>query len=124
MNHQNLVQLVGWATSDPQGPMIVHEYPAGQSIAHQLHQLKWKPTELDVLKVARDVAKGLEYLHSHHRQPITSTSPVTHRYLNLNSSNIFLCHPPPYFGGMARPREICVKILARGTQLDDQLDGD
>ena len=62
--HPNLVRLLGWATdSGPEGlPMVVLEYLGGKSLDYQLYTEKWKPGEEEILKIALDVAKGLEYL--------------------------------------------------------------
>ena len=62
LNHPNLVRLVGYATQPRL--LIVQELLAGGSLDHQLYVEKWKPNREQVLKIATDVARGMEYLHT------------------------------------------------------------
>jgi serine/threonine protein kinase len=62
LNHPNLVQLMGYATSPCL--LIAQELLQGQSLDMQLYVEMWQPDELQVKKVALDVAEGMHYLHT------------------------------------------------------------
>lgn len=120
VNHPNLVRLLGWATHQS-CPIVVQEYLGGKSLDHQLYVEKWQPTTEDTLKMALDVANGMEYLHTAFVNSENHTMPVIHR--DLKSPNLLLLHGPPDFnGGQGEKQQVWVKIadfgLARNKKLD------
>jgi serine/threonine protein kinase len=82
--HPNLVRLMGYSAKPRL--LIVQEMMHGQSVDKQLYLERWRPTDLQMLKVALDVAQGMKYLHSHFKQPII------HR--DLKCGNLLLRDPP------------------------------
>ena len=55
--HPNLVAMLGYATEP--GLYMMQEVMEGSSIDQQLYVERWKPTQVQVLKVAADVARGV-----------------------------------------------------------------
>ena len=66
--------------------LIVQELLRGQSVDKQLYIERWRPTPMQIFKIALDIAQGMHYLHSHFDKPII------HR--DLKSSNLLLVAPP------------------------------
>ena len=66
--------------------LIVHELLSGGSVDKQLYIEHWKPRDEQVHKIALDVARGMEYLHTAFEQPII------HR--DLKSPNLLLVDIP------------------------------
>ena len=85
------VRLMGYATKD--GLMLVQELMLGQALDKQLYVEKWVPTTAQVIKVATDVAVGMEYLHTAFLDLDSHSKPVIHR--DLKSANLLLTAPPP-----------------------------
>ncbi|KAL2462136.1 Protein kinase superfamily protein [Abeliophyllum distichum] len=83
IQHQNIVLLLGYCIHG-EGQYLVYELMHNSSLEFQLHgpshgkSLTWHLR----MKIALDVARGLEYLHEH------CNPPVIHR--DLKSSNILL----------------------------------
>ncbi|XP_065868735.1 probable receptor-like protein kinase At1g80640 [Euphorbia lathyris] len=83
IRHQNIISLLGYCIHD-EAKFLVYEMMQNGSLDSQLHgpthgsALTWNLR----MKIAVDVARGLEYLHEH------SNPPVVHR--DLKSSNILL----------------------------------
>lgn len=122
VNHPNLVRLLGWATHEA-CPIVVQEYLGGKSLDHQLYVEKWKPTKEDKLKIALDVAKGMEYLHTAFVNSSNASVPVIHR--DLKSPNLLLLHPPPDFNsGQGEKGQVWVKIADFGLARNKKLDAD
>ena len=59
--HPNLVTMLGFATKPEL--LLMQELMEGSSIDQLLYTEKWKPTTPQILKVALDVASGMDYLH-------------------------------------------------------------
>ena len=102
--------------------MVVQEYLGGKAIDYQLYTEKWKPSEEQVLKMALDVAKGLEYLHTAFINPNGDTVPVIHR--DLKSPNLMLLHAPPGVNSSDGDEEFIpwVKIVDFGLARNKKLD--
>ncbi|KAE8655706.1 LysM domain receptor-like kinase 3 [Hibiscus syriacus] len=85
VHHANLVELIGYATSDNE-LFLIYEYAQKGSLRNHLHDpLNKGPTPLSWImrvQIALDAARGLEYIHEH-----TKTHYV-HR--DIKSSNILL----------------------------------
>ena len=65
--HPNLVRMLGYSARPAgrgEGLLLVQEYLAGKALDAQLYDEQWKPTALQVLKAAIDIARGMEYLHT------------------------------------------------------------
>ncbi|KAF5466829.1 hypothetical protein F2P56_016719 [Juglans regia] len=83
IRHQNIIELLGYCI-DGESRFLVYEMVEKASLETQLHGstrgsgLTWHLR----MKIAVDVARGLEYLHEH------SNPPVVHR--GIKSSNILL----------------------------------
>ncbi|XP_021661651.1 probable receptor-like protein kinase At1g80640 isoform X2 [Hevea brasiliensis] len=83
IQHQNIISLLGYCIHD-EAKFLVYEIMQNGSLESQLHgpthgsALTW----LLRMKIAVDVARGLEYLHEH------CNPPVVHR--DIKSSNILL----------------------------------
>ncbi|WCJ40420.1 Protein kinase superfamily protein [Euphorbia peplus] len=83
IRHQNIVSLLGYCIHD-EARFLVYEMMQNGSLDSQLHgpahgsALSWNLR----MKIAVDIARGLEYLHEH------CNPPVVHR--DLKSSNILL----------------------------------
>ena len=105
--------------------MVVLEYLGGKDIHYQLYTEMWKPSEEEILKVALDVAKGLEYLHTAFVSPAGESVPVIHR--DLKSPNLMLLEPPPSVnssGGASEDYVPWVKIADFGLARNKKLDKD
>ena len=75
----------------------------------------WAPTQLEILKVAHDVAAGMDYLHTRFEDDDSRHElPVIHR--DLKSPNLLLAHPP------MEGKEVVVKIADFGLSRDKSLD--
>ena len=113
LNHPNLVRLLGYA--DTPRLMIVQELCQGNSLDHQLYVEGWRPTHAQILKVATDVAKGMEYLHTRYNTPDNRHArPIIHR--DLKSPNLLLVAPPTERG------QLVVKVTDFGLSRDKGLD--
>ncbi|KAG0503460.1 hypothetical protein HPP92_003532 [Vanilla planifolia] len=83
IKHPNIVSLLGYSTHGD-SRFLVHELPQNGSLEEQLHgqshgsALTWHLR----MKIALDIARGLEYLHEH------CSPSVIHR--DLKSSNVIL----------------------------------
>jgi len=82
--HPNLVRLMGFS-SKPR-LLIIQELLRGQSVDKQLYIERWRPTPMQIFKVALDIAQGMHYLHTHFDKPII------HR--DLKTGNLLLVAPP------------------------------
>lgn len=82
IRHINLVSLFGYCNQEPNFGLIYEYIPNGSLEMHLLdntaHFLSWE----DRLRIAADVAQGLEYLHN------VCQPPIIHGY--VKSSNILL----------------------------------
>jgi serine/threonine protein kinase len=107
--HPNLVRLMGYS-SKPR-LLIVQEMMLGQSVDKQLYLERWRPSQLQVLKVALDVAHGMKYLHSNFEQPII------HR--DLKCGNLLMQEAPPARG--TPETNIVCKIADFGLSRDKQI---
>lgn len=113
LNHPNLVRLLGYA--DKPRLMIVQELCTGNSLDQQLYVENWQPSHAQMLKVALDVAKGMEYLHTHYNAPDNQhTQPIIHR--DLKSPNVLLVAPP------TAEEEVMAKVTDFGMSRDKGLD--
>ncbi|KAJ0454372.1 putative protein kinase RLK-Pelle-RLCK-VIIa-1 family [Helianthus annuus] len=84
VHHPNLVNLIGYCVNGHQR-LLVYEYMANGSLEEHLFDLDEKKTPLDWhtrMKIAKGVAKGLEYLHNMADPPII--------YRDLKSLNVLL----------------------------------
>ncbi|KAK3022142.1 hypothetical protein RJ639_045281, partial [Escallonia herrerae] len=83
LNHRNLARLLGFCV-DSNELVLVSEYTSNGSLYDHLHKLKspglrfWPAR----IKVALDVARGIEYLHTY------VVRPIIHR--DIKSSNVWL----------------------------------
>jgi hypothetical protein len=115
LNHPNLVRLLGYA--DQPNLVLVHELLRGNSVDAQLYVENWQPTHRQILKVALDVAKGMDYLHTKFKANDSKhDQPIIHR--DLKTPNLLL---------EARPRGdseegLLVKIADFGLSRDKGLD--
>ena len=76
---------------------------------------EWRPTSEQQLKVALDVAKGMEYLHTRFQHDDSAQEmPIIHR--DLKTPNLLLMAPP------VEGEEIVVKIADFGLSRDKGLD--
>ena len=94
--HPNLVQMLGYATVP--SLIIVLELLNGGSLDKQLYVWHWRPSRLQMLKAALNIASGMEYLHTRFERSVDGRdskvkNPVIHR--DLKSPNIFLDRSPP-----------------------------
>ncbi|OVA07591.1 Protein kinase domain [Macleaya cordata] len=91
LRHPNIIMFVG-ACKKPPVFCIITEYLAGGSLRKYLHQREPHSVPLDlVLKLALDIAHGMQYLHSHG---------ILHR--DLKSENLLL------------GEDMCVKVADFG----------
>ncbi|KAI0488239.1 hypothetical protein KFK09_028066 [Dendrobium nobile] len=86
VNHTNLVKLEGFCIDpEPGNCCLVYEYVSNGSLHSWLHGLSRRPHQLDWrsrLRIALDLAHGLQYIHEH-------TLPrVVHK--DIKSSNVLL----------------------------------
>ncbi|TMW95579.1 hypothetical protein EJD97_008642 [Solanum chilense] len=84
LNHQNLVNLIGYCADGDQR-MLVYEYRPMGSLADHLIDIKEDQKPLDWqnrMKIASGAAEGLEYLHEKANPPII--------YRDLRTTNILL----------------------------------
>ena len=119
--HPNLVRLLGYATTPRL--LIVQELMAGKALDKQLYVEKWVPTTAQVIKVATDVAVGMEYLHTAFLDLDSHSKPVIHR--DLKSPNLLLEASPPrrQVGDQSTDISgICIKIADFGLSRDKELD--
>ena len=115
MAHPNLVRFLGYATKPRL--LLVQELLQGQSLDKQLYVEKWKPEVAQILKIALDIASGMEYLHT------TFEQPIIHR--DLKSPNLLLVAPPPSGVASRNLDDIGCKITDFGLSKDLlELDGD
>ena len=78
LNHPNLVRLLGYA--DKPQLMIVQELCEGNSLDQQMYVEGWRPSHGQMLKIAHDVASGMEHLHTAYNAPDNvHTQPIIHR---------------------------------------------
>nr|CAD1823239.1 unnamed protein product [Ananas comosus var. bracteatus] len=84
LHHRNLVNLVGYCAEKGQH-ILLYVYMTNGSLASHLYGENRKPLSWDLrVRIALDVARGLEYLHD------GATPPVVHR--DIKSANILLDH--------------------------------
>ncbi|OMO76678.1 hypothetical protein CCACVL1_15499 [Corchorus capsularis] len=82
LHHRNLVSLVGYMAEKGMH-MLVYAFMSNGSLATRLYSEKYKPLSWDLrVRIALDVARGLEYLH------YGAVPPVVHR--DVKSANILL----------------------------------
>ncbi|CAA2959311.1 calcium calmodulin-regulated receptor-like kinase 1 [Olea europaea subsp. europaea] len=82
LHHRNLVNLVGYCAEKNQH-MLIYVFMSRGSLASHLYNEKQEPLNWELrVKIALDVARGLEYLHD------GAVPPVIHR--DIKSSNILL----------------------------------
>ena len=83
LNHKNVVRLLGFC-EDSKERILVHEYVGNDTLHGHLHNpessslMSWVAR----IKVALDIARGIEYLH------VYAVPPIIHR--DIKPSNIFL----------------------------------
>ena len=115
LNHPNLVRLLGYA--DKPRLMIMQELCEGSSLDQQLYVEDWQPTHQQILKVAHDVALGMQYLHtSYYAEDNVHTQPIIHR--DLKSPNLLLLAPPK------DGEDVMVKVTDFGLSRDKGLDSE
>ncbi|XP_022877548.1 calcium/calmodulin-regulated receptor-like kinase 1 isoform X2 [Olea europaea var. sylvestris] len=82
LHHRNLVNLVGYCAEKNQH-MLIYVFMSRGNLASHLYNEKQEPLNWELrVKIALDVARGLEYLHD------GAVPPVIHR--DIKSSNILL----------------------------------
>ena len=83
LSHKNLVRLLGFCEDDNEY-VLVFDYMSNRSLHDHLHKLPSTPLMSWVtrIKVALDIARGIEYLH------VYAVPPIIHR--DIKSSNILL----------------------------------
>ncbi|XP_030963078.1 probable serine/threonine-protein kinase roco5 isoform X2 [Quercus lobata] len=83
LSHKNLVRLLGFCEDDNEH-VLVFDYMRNGSLHDHLHKLPSTPLMSWVtrIKVALDIARGIEYLH------VYAVPPIIHR--DIKSSNILL----------------------------------
>ncbi|XP_054806179.1 probable serine/threonine-protein kinase PBL25 isoform X2 [Prosopis cineraria] len=82
LNHENLVNLVGYCADGDQR-LLVYEYMPGGSVYDRLFEEGESPLDwFNRMKIASGAARGLEYLHDKANPPVV--------YRDLKSSNILL----------------------------------
>ncbi|XP_022877544.1 calcium/calmodulin-regulated receptor-like kinase 1 isoform X1 [Olea europaea var. sylvestris] len=85
LHHRNLVNLVGYCAEKNQH-MLIYVFMSRGNLASHLYNEKQEPLNWELrVKIALDVARGLEYLHDGVRFAVP---PVIHR--DIKSSNILL----------------------------------
>jgi serine/threonine-protein kinase CTR1 len=117
--HPNLVRMLGYSakpTSKGEGLLLVQEFLSGKALDAQLYVEGWRPTALQVLKAAIDIARGMEYLHTAFEGE-HGRNPVMHR--DLKSPNLLLATAPPPEGQEDR---IVVKIADFGLSTEKLVD--
>ncbi|KAH7405056.1 hypothetical protein KP509_15G055100 [Ceratopteris richardii] len=82
LDHQNIIELLGYCVENQQKPIIVYDFAAEGSLEQKLHEdmkstLPWNVR----YKVAVGIGEALEYIHN-------SSPPLIHR--DVKSSNILL----------------------------------
>ncbi|XP_060674732.1 G-type lectin S-receptor-like serine/threonine-protein kinase LECRK1 isoform X2 [Ziziphus jujuba] len=68
-NHKNLVRLMGYCAEDSKR-LLVYEYMSNGSLADLLFKQAKRPDWNSRVRIAIDVAKGINYLHEQCRTPI------------------------------------------------------
>ena len=90
LNHPNLVRLLGYA--DRPVPMMMQQL-LFMSLDKLLYVESWEPALDDQLKVAHDVAMGMEYLHTcFQHEGSNQDQPIIHR--DLKTPNLLLTGHP------------------------------
>lgn len=85
LRHPNLVLFMGSGITSEGNICIITEFCAGKTLYHLLHEsYKTKLSWTQRLKIALDVAKGMNFLHSY-------KPPIIHR--DLKSLNLLLAEP-------------------------------
>jgi serine/threonine protein kinase len=105
------------------------ELLTGNSLEHQLYTERWKPNQLQTLKVALDIAQGMHYLHTAFEKKLRGgggsaqdddacTQAIIHR--DLKSPNLLLSEAPVL--GSQGVDWLHVKITDFGLSADKSLD--
>eukprot|EP01047_Picozoa_sp_COSAG01_P045943 COSAG01_NODE_4272_length_5193_cov_7.742638_5_plen_169_part_00 len=98
--------------------LLVFALTVLQSLDQQLYTERWAPTPSQVLKLALDVARGMEHLHTAFERE-GHDQPLIHR--DLKSPNLLLAQPPPppaHTPADGEGGEILVKIADFGLSKD------
>jgi serine/threonine protein kinase len=100
LDHPNLVKFYGYTQQDPyekgQGKgkilrlRIIQELMRGGALDHLLYTKRWAPRLKQTIKMCRDVAEAMVYLHAIDG---TDRDPIIHR--DLKSPNLLLVQYPP-----------------------------
>eukprot|EP01047_Picozoa_sp_COSAG01_P001920 COSAG01_NODE_48_length_31904_cov_21.696997_4_plen_627_part_00 len=115
--HPNVVKLAGYAT-EPQ-LMLVQELMRGGSLDKQLYQQGWRPSRAQVRKVALDVARGMEFLHTAFQDTAQHEQDKAIIHRDLKSANLMLSAPPPTSEEVG---DLLVKISDFGISRDKKTD--
>jgi serine/threonine protein kinase len=96
--------MLGFATKPEL--LLMQELMEGSSIDQLLYTEKWKPTTPQILKVALDVASGMDYLHRAFQETRGKTGsgkqnvidkPIIHRCAKTRESDRFCCDDRRHF---------------------------
>jgi serine/threonine protein kinase len=100
LDHPNLVKFYGYTQEDPyenkkgKGKIlhlrIIQELMRGGALDHLLYTENWKPRIVQTLKMSKDIANAMVYLHAIGE---TARDPIIHR--DLKSPNLLLVEYPP-----------------------------